>query len=63
MFLFAVYIHPRADATTALHELLDIFHKYDDAYSDAVFIAARDFNHSNLKSSLPVALPACKTPY
>lgn len=53
IFLIAVYIHPRADASTALNELADIIHKYEISHPEAVFIVAGDFNHCPFKSVLP----------
>ena len=48
-----VYIPPRADSATALRLLHDVINKHETTHPDAVFIAAGDFNHRNLKSILP----------
>lgn len=51
VFLPAVNIHPQADALTALDELSDIVHKYDNSHPDATFIVAGLQNQS-LKSQI-----------
>ena len=47
-FTVAVYVHPRANAKLVMDSLYDAISKQLNKYPDCVFIAAGDFNHSNL---------------
>ncbi len=49
----AVYIHPRANITTALGYLLTAISKQQQTHPDGVFIIAGDFNRASLKTVLP----------
>ena len=51
--LTAVYIHPRADTTTAIDSLRDIISKYENSDPGTLSIVSGDFNQANLRSSLP----------
>ena len=53
VILTAVYIQPRANATTALRQLSDTVTKFENDHPDAVSIVAGDFNHTNMKTVLP----------
>lgn len=53
VFVIAVYIPPRADTASALGQLHDAISKHETKQPDAVFIAAGDFNHCNLRTVLP----------
>ena len=53
VILTAVYIQPRANATTALRQLSDTVTKFENDHPDAASIVAGDFNHTNMKTVLP----------
>ena len=51
--IMAVYVPPDANAKLAMKELHSAISTQQTAHPEGVFIAAGDFNHSNLKSVLP----------
>lgn len=53
VFITAVYIPPPADTASALGQLHDVISKHETKQTDAVFIAAGDFKHCNLRTVLP----------
>ncbi|KAK3508999.1 hypothetical protein QTP70_015950 [Hemibagrus guttatus] len=53
IFIVGVYIPPSANAKEALCELYGAISELQNAHPDGLFIIARDFNHTNLKSVLP----------
>ena len=55
VFFLAVYIPPQSEAgtKTALNELCSAISKQENAYPEAAFLVAGDFNAGKLKSVLP----------
>ena len=51
--LTAVYIHPNADISDALHDLSDIVTNNEKGEPDTVSIVLGDFNQANLRTNLP----------
>ena len=51
--LVACYIPPKARKDTALEELHDMVSKQETAHPDTVTIITGDFNHANLRKTLP----------
>lgn len=53
VFITAVFVHPRANAKTAMGKLYDAICNQQNRHPESIFIVAGDLNHTNLKTVLP----------